>query len=85
MIYLCNEHVITEIKRHELNQDNVVIYFVGLKNEESCVTFDIAEDQKVENRTASTVNVFDYYKPEDRATFVSVCITFVFFATLNAF
>lgn len=85
MIYLCNEHLITEIKRYELNKNNVVIYFVGLKNEDSCVTFDIAEDQKVENRTASTVNIFDYYKPEDRATFVSVCLLLDFFVTLIIF
>lgn len=66
-----NDYLIAEIKRFELDKNNVVLYFVGLTMEETCVSLDIAETQTVENRTASTVNVFDYYKPEDRTTLVS--------------
>lgn len=68
---------ILEIRRYEQERDNVVLYFTGLTDEKVCASFNLVESQKVENRSASTVNIFDYYKPESRASLVSVCSAYV--------
>lgn len=73
IISFSNRYNFVEIRRYEQERDNIVLYFAGLTDEKVCASFNLVESQKVENRTASTVNIFDYYKPESRASVVSIC------------
>lgn len=58
---------IAEVKRFEEENNQVLLYLTGLAKEQICVPFVISESNKIDDRSNSTVKIYDYYKPEFEA------------------
>ncbi|EEC06240.1 alpha-macroglobulin, putative, partial [Ixodes scapularis] len=51
------------LKRHEVDQDQVNLYFEELSNRKSCALLELVQDYVVENAVPATVTLQDYYEP----------------------
>lgn len=60
---LLNDHR-QYIKRYDIDNNNVVVYFDELTNESVCFTFDAEELLPVEDTKPATAQVYDYYAKE---------------------
>ncbi|XP_071618091.1 alpha-2-macroglobulin-like protein 1 isoform X2 [Heliangelus exortis] len=54
------------VKKTEINPDKVTIYLEELGKIPLKLKFTVEQDAEVQNLKASTVHVYDYYKPDDR-------------------
>ncbi|KAG0413217.1 hypothetical protein HPB47_009635 [Ixodes persulcatus] len=52
-----------QVKRHEVDQDQVNLYFEELSNRKSCALLELVQDYVVENAVPATVTLQDYYEP----------------------
>nr|XP_009936178.1 PREDICTED: alpha-2-macroglobulin-like protein 1 [Opisthocomus hoazin] len=57
---------ISLVKKTEINPDKVIIYLEELGETSLKLNISVEQDIEVQNLKASTVHVYDYYKPDDR-------------------
>lgn len=57
--------LLTNVKRHELNGDSLVLYFDQITSEkDSCISLVVQHAFKVNDTKDANVKIYDYYQPE---------------------
>ncbi|GIY30102.1 hypothetical protein CDAR_6902 [Caerostris darwini] len=63
-LFELHSNTAVQLKRHELDGNQVNLYFNELTNEAKCFMFFIKSEAEVEDIKPSSVKLYDYYQPE---------------------